>query len=270
LSASPAFLERLAEVCLPAGRSLDSLRKVFTGGAPVFPEQMERFQRLAPGAQIVAVYGSTEAEPIAQVSREDISGEDRAAMWAGRGLLAGLPDPAIRLRILGDLGRPAGGPLSEAQLNERTLPPEEPGEIVVSGPHVQPGYLHERGDEETKLRVNGTTWHRTGDAGYLDTRGRLWLLGRQGARIRDERGTLYPFQVECAAQRNVGVRRAALVAGRGARLLAVEPRSELDPRRLKAELAWAGIDRVELVRRLPLDQRHNAKIDYVALRRMLR
>ena len=52
----------------------------------------------------------------------------------------------------------------------------EPGEIVVAGGHVLPGYLNGEGDVETKFEVDGARWHRTGDLGYLDGAGRLWLL----------------------------------------------------------------------------------------------
>ena len=62
----------------------------------------------------------------------------------------------------------------------------QPGEIVVSGAHVGAGYVGGVGDAETKFRVGEVIWHRTGDAGYLDAHGRLWLLGRCSARIADD------------------------------------------------------------------------------------
>src|SRR6185369_11013626 len=96
------------------------------------------------------------------------------------------------------------------------------GEIVVAGGHVLRGYLHGHGDEETKIRVGDAIWHRTGDAGYLDDRGRLWLLGRCSARIVDARGTLWPFAVECAARAVEGVERAALAEVDGGRVLALQ------------------------------------------------
>jgi len=102
-----------------------------------------------------------------------------------------------------------------------------------------------------------------------DARGRLWLLGRCSARIRDRRGTLYPFQVECAACRDPRVRRAALWAHEGKRVLVVELRAKATRPDFEEEFAWAGIDRVHLVRRLPVDPRHNAKVDYGALKQLL-
>ncbi len=269
VSASPAFLECLADACAGNSRRLDSFHRVFTGGAPVFPHLLDKFHTLAPDADIVAVYGSTEAEPIAQISRREISGADREAMASGRGLLAGFPDPAVQLRILRETDRGGTGPLTAVEFETLCQVTGEAGQIVVSGPHVQPGYLHGRGDEDAKFRVAGTAWHQTGDAGYLDPAGRLWLLGRGMARIRDQHGTLYPFQAECAAHGDPAVRRAALVARRGERVLAIEARAGLDLPGLEHRMAALGIHRIRIVRRLPVDPRHNAKIDYAALEKIL-
>ena len=78
--------------------TLPTLKKLFTGGAPVFPRALDQMKEMAPAADIVAVYGSTEAEPIAHVSRQEIKPEDFAAMIGGRGLLAGFPVTAIQMR----------------------------------------------------------------------------------------------------------------------------------------------------------------------------
>jgi acyl-CoA synthetase (AMP-forming)/AMP-acid ligase II len=86
-----------------------------------------------------------------------------------------------------------------------------PGEIAVAGDHVLTGYLHGKGDEETKFQSAGRTWHRTGDAGYLDEQGRLWLLGRCSAKIEDTRGTLYPFTVETSLSFMPEIARSAAI-----------------------------------------------------------
>jgi acyl-CoA synthetase (AMP-forming)/AMP-acid ligase II len=269
---SPAFFERLLEGSPRERVALSSLKRIFTGGAPVFPPLLDALAAAAPGAHVAALYGSTEAEPIAHLERGEMSPEDRAAMRAGRGLLAGHPVAEVDVAVLADQwGRPRAS-LSAASLLASRLPPGQAGEIVVSGGHVLPGYLRGIGDEETKFRVDRTVWHRTGDAGWLDERGRLWLLGRCAARIEDERGTVYPFAVECAAAGEPGVRRSAFVAHRGRRLLLVEPPAagpRPDLGRLRSSLAWAHLHEVRGVERLPVDRRHNAKIDYVTLRRRL-
>jgi len=270
--ASPAFFECLVRHGADCGLTLPSLKKLFTGGAPVFPRLLDQMQTLAPNAEVVALYGSTEAEPVAHVSRREVTADDLKSMLAGKGLLAGNGVKEIRLRILRDQwGRPVG-PYSAEAFSRACCAPLEPGEIVVNGNHVVPGYLRGEGDEETKFRVDGDVWHRTGDAGYLDEDARLWLLGRCVARIHDAHGDLYPFAAETAVYQDPRVRRAALVAHKGKRVLAVEYYEGHTPANLetvRAALAWTHLDEVRLCRQIPVDKRHNAKIDYPSLYRLL-
>lgn len=270
--ASPALWDRVARYCLRHGLTLPHVRKLYTGGAPVFPPLLEALQRIAPCAEIVAVYGSTEAEPIAHIAWHDLRDTDVAAMVGGRGLLAGTPVGEISVRILPDRWGAPLGPYSTAGFDAGCCPAGQPGEIVVSGPHVLPGYLHGDGDAETTIHVEGRVWRRTGDAGYLDADGRLWLLGRCAARIDDACGVLYPFAIECAASVHRPVRRSAVVAHAGRRVLAVEldePAAQSDLVALETALAWARLDAIQVLRRIPVDKRHNAKVDYPALYSLL-
>lgn len=262
LTASPAFLERLVDA--PHAGALAALRTIVTGGGPVFPDIVDRARRAAPEARVVSVYGSTEAEPIAHVRDDEVAPGDRAAMRDGAGLLAGAPSPVVEMRIVGARWGTAVPPLDADALARWAVAPGEAGEIVVTGAHVVPGYLHGAGDEETKFRVDGRVWHRTGDLGRLDGQGRLWLLGRAAAATTDGRGTLFPFAVECAARERLGLRRVAVVAHRGRRVLVAEapPAGALDRARAIAELAWAALDDVVVVQRLPMDRRHNSKVDH--------
>lgn len=262
--ASPAFLECLCGACEASGRTVPGFRHLFTGGAPVFPDHLERFAVIFPDADVVAVYGSTEAEPIAHISRQAMSSDDLDAMTSGGGLLAGEPVEEIAVRIIVSRWGSPLEPLDDAGFSAICLPAGKIGEIVVSGGHVLQGYLNGTGDEETKFRVNGTVWHRTGDSGYFDHAGRLWLLGRSGAVITDERGEVYPFAVECAARQCPGVARAALVSRQGQRILFVQPKkgAYIDTNAVRTALAWAQLDTVRKLDVIPLDKRHNAKIDY--------
>jgi len=270
-TAAPAFLERLLENSARLG-ALSHLQKVFTGGAPVFPRLIDALARALPHAEVHPVYGSTEAEPIAHFERGEITDADRDAMRDGRGLLAGSPVPEVTLRIVREnWGQPIG-PFTATEFAGECLPAGAPGEIVVSGAHVLPGYLDGAGDQETKFRVEGAAWHRTGDAGWLDVRGRLWLLGRASAKIADARGTLWPFAVECAAMQWDAIRSAALVPHEGKRVLVVSltaGASGACVAGLKEALAWAHLDDVRVVPRIPMDRRHNSKVDYPTLREML-
>lgn len=270
-AASPALLERLADAALMQRRTWPGLTRIFSGGGPVFPRVLEKLARVAPNARIISVYGSTEAEPIAHIAFNELQPSDLEAMRGGRGLLVGAPVPEIELRILPNRSGQTLAFSSKAELDAASLEPELIGEIVVSGPHVLPGYLHGRGDEETKFRVAGQVWHRTGDAGYLDAHGRLWLSGRADARIRDARGEIYPFSVECAATEFPDVRRCALLQHRDQRLLCVEwtRGTTRDEAALLERLRWAQVDAVRSVPSLPMDARHNAKVDLKRLRGLL-
>jgi olefin beta-lactone synthetase len=269
--ASPAFLARLVDDARARGRPLDTFRRIYTGGAPVFPNMLDAIAAVAPHAAVVAVYGSTEAEPIAKVDRRDIGAEDRAAMTRGAGLLAGRPASSIELRILPDRWGTPLGPWTPGDLDREALAVGAAGEIVVTGEHVLAGYLDGYGDDETKIRAGDRVWHRTGDAGYLDATGRLWLLGRCSAKAIDSAGVLYPFAVECAASEVRGARRTAFAMHRGQRLLAAEIDGDAAAVRteLLDRLAWARLADVVVVPRIPVDRRHNAKVDYPTLTRLL-
>ncbi len=230
----PSICEHLTEVGLPEG-----LTDIFTGGGPVFPDTMRRLLAARPGLRLTAVYGSTEAEPIAEIACHDLAPDDWAEMEAGGGLLAGRPVPGLALRLVD-------------------------GEIQVAGPHVNPGYLDPRHDAANKIRDGDRIWHRTGDAGRLDARGRLWLLGRW----RPEAASPMPLQIETAARTWPGVRRAALLRDHTPPVLAIEG----DP---SGRASWQtrakalGIARVVSVRHIPLDRRHASKTDEKRLIRMI-
>jgi acyl-CoA synthetase (AMP-forming)/AMP-acid ligase II len=153
-----------------------------------------------------------------------------------------------------------------------TMKTGEIGEIVVTGQHVLKGYLNGQGDEETKFRVDGQVWHRTGDSGYLDEQGRLWLTGRCVGKVVDERGCIYPLQVEGAVHAIFDLHRAAFVACNSRRLLVIEPGSRFKQEsrpEIVARLDWARVDQVVAVDQIPVDKRHNAKVDYPALVRLI-
>ena len=270
--ASPAFLECLAVESLKRGETIPHLRTFYTGGAPVFPSFLRTLLQAAPSATIIPVYGSTEAEPIAHLAIDDICDVDYEAMENGKGLLVGKSVSDIHMQIIRhQWGQPIG-PYTQEEFIAICQSAGEPGEIVVSGAHVLPGYLHGLSDAETKFRVEGVSWHRTGDAGYLDARGRLWLLGRCAARIEDERGILYPFAVESAAMNHPAIKRTALVLHRGRRVLVVEPiqQQQVDVPALHTALGGAQLDDILIVKYIPVDARHNAKVDYPALMRLIR
>ena len=183
-----SLLERLADYCLKKQQTIPALRSISTGGGPVSPTLPERLSAIAPNAIIKSVYGSTEAEPIASVINDEISVADKREMRVGAGLLVGRPVEGCNVKIFPSRNGNSPGPFSESEFESLTLRQGEIGEIVVSGRHVLPGYADPERNRETKIEVGPIRWHRTGDAGYFDTHGRLWLVGRCAAAIRDTRG----------------------------------------------------------------------------------
>jgi acyl-CoA synthetase (AMP-forming)/AMP-acid ligase II len=263
VAASPFLMERLADACASEGRSLDSLRSAFAGGAPVWPRVLDRMAAMAPNAEVAALYGATEAEPIALVRRSEYGRLEREALRAGGGVLAGRPIEEISLRVLADRWGERRGEASALRRGEV-------GEIAVSGSHVSEGYLDAAADAQNKIVADGAVWHRTGDAGCLDASGRLWLVGRCAAKVADARGAVYPLRVEAALSDVPGLARGTLVAHAGKRLLVIETaRDDVDFGEIAAKVQWCGADELARVRAIPTDRRHHAKVDHPALRAIL-
>lgn len=270
-SGSPAFFRQLCEGLTETASP--ELKHLHTGGAPVTPRMMLDYARLmAPHCGVTAVYGSTEAEPIAELSAMELDDPALAGPEAGYGLPAGRPVAAVELRLLAVTDTPPPFRLSATELAARCVEPGEIGEITVSGAHVLDGYLDGVGDEQTKLEVDGVRWHRTGDAGYLDATGRLWLVGRVSAGVTVNGERLYPFQLEYPLCAHPGVAAAALLSHQGEPCLVIQPEADdtLDVEQLTSFLprGWPP-QGLRLVKRIPLDRRHNAKIDYGALKALL-
>lgn len=228
----PALCEKL----LPTTR----LHTVFTGGGPVFPDAV---QNLLGETNVICVYGSTEAEPIAHLDAKTITKTDLLDMQSGKGLLAGKPVPEVSVRI-------------------------EKNEIWVSGEHVNQGYLDNRHDAENKVHDQGTVWHKTGDAGYLDEAGRLWLLGRIGTEVQIDDRTIYPFQIEVAARNWQGVKQCALITSEGQSALVIEG-DETQHDLWKKNAKNIGIGCVKVINKIPMDARHKSKVDRKKLMNLL-
>ncbi len=272
ITASPAFFDSLLE---NAPGPFPNIAKIYTGGAPVSHALLEKMTRAFPNADVAAVYGCSEAEPIAVIHAHSISPEDSLGMRRGDGLLAGSPVPGIRVAVIEDRWGSPLGARSDAEFQSLLREPAQPGEIVVAGDHVLTGYRDGAGEAETRIQTPGATWLRTGDAGYFDSAGRLWLLGRCAAALPDHSGRRsYPFPIETPVNSMEGVRRSAALMHRGAPVLVVEPEHEAPPVGNLADSVLARVSdfpvsQVRLVDRIPVDKRHNAKIDYVALEALL-
>lgn len=262
-AASPAFFEGL----LASSTGVPRLGKLYTGGAPVFPDLLRRLSGTLPGARVVSVYGSTEAEPIAHITADQADEATDARTRQGGGLCSGVPVPEIDLRIIRDQWGGALGPMGARDFSGMTLGYDQAGEIVVSGAHVLRGYLDGAGDEETKIQVDDQVWHRTGDAGCVDAEGRVWLLGRCAEKLPDRGGPVYPFAIECALREIYPGIRTAAINWQNQRTLVLGKKCDSPEIRKSAELL--GIEQLVFLDSLPLDRRHQAKIDYRKLREAL-
>jgi len=240
-TASPAFFEAMPK---------DLFDEVYTGGAPVFPDLLKQLSKNSH-----LVYGSSEAEPISHFPASDLTPEILDTIKSGGGLPAGKPVEEIHLAIIDDQH---GKPVPAMSSAEFIKLENDRGEIVVSGDHVLTGYLGGHGDSENKFSVNGRIWHRTGDAGRLDEEGDLWLLGRCHAKWRE----IYPLQIEAAVRTILPGKKCAFWQG----LLILESSSPLLDELLE-DFALKG---VVIIDSIPMDARHNAKVDYHSLEKILR
>ena len=221
--------------------NLPNLKNVYLGGGPVYPSILEKIRK---DVDLHIIYGSTEAEPISGIRWADVSVNDRQKIARGEGLLVGDIVSEVQCKI------------GESQ------------EILVSGEVALKGYLDGIGDSENKIYEEDKIWHRTGDAGYIDKQGRLWLLGRVDQAIRDKAGTLYHFCAECVLDARYGIR-GAILALKGERVVVIE-KGAADFEDVLRELKPQLITRVVEVKKIPMDKRHGAKVDYDKLRNLIK
>jgi olefin beta-lactone synthetase len=280
LFASPVILENLARLGRDEGARAPSLRTVIGGGAPLYAEMIAPMRAMMGDAgEVHADYGATEALPATELAGAEALRE-RHATARGAGLCLGRPFAGVDVKIIAI----TDGPIAAAA-EMRELPAGELGEIVVRGPHVSPRYA----GDPASTRANkipdgaGRVWHRLGDAGYLDAEGRLWCGGRVSHRVVLPTGTLYPLMCEPIFDAHPRVQRSALVGVRTAHdLVPVLCVELIDGRVRGADLAalrtellaiaaahatTAAIRHVLFHPRLPVDPRHNSKIERPALAR---
>jgi acyl-CoA synthetase (AMP-forming)/AMP-acid ligase II len=284
---SPAIWKRVAPWCREHRTRFESLKRVLIAGAPVAPKLIEEMRSLlATGGDVHTPYGATECLPVSSISGREIEGDVRARSESGGGNCVGRPAPGIDVALI-----PIGDSPIASWTPELAVARGELGEICVKGPVVTREYALESAlTLAAKIEDGGEPWHRMGDVGYFDGEGRLWFCGRKAHRLETEVGVVLPVPTENVYNLHPRVARSALV-GRGPRggertVLVVEPRSGTMPRtraaaaRFREELdtVWrtgskAGAPRlapaseVRFRRALPVDVRHNAKIERGALKR---
>jgi olefin beta-lactone synthetase len=276
LFGSPALIDRVGRYGAEHGVKLPTLRRVISAGAPVPAKVIERFTTmLAPGVRVFTPYGATEALPVANAGSDTILNETRHLTDEGRGVCVGAPVPGMDVRIIPISDRPV--PTFD---ESASMPAGEVGEIAVRGPVVTAEYFGR--PEATALAkmydVAGRVWHRMGDVGYLDDRGRLWYCGRKSHRVETANGVLFTEQVEPIFNAVPGVYRTALVGVERGGVTYPVVCVELEDATGAGGRPWLVIVRdlwtvgqrhdhtraievfLEHPRRFPVDIRHNSKI----------
>jgi acyl-CoA synthetase (AMP-forming)/AMP-acid ligase II len=265
---SPALLDTLVRG-VRAGTTMPSLRQVISAGAPVPRETQRRVLDLLPaGAQVHTPYGATEALPVASI------GSDELLALPDDGICVGRPVRGVDVALM----RITDGPVASLT-PDRHVAPGEVGEVVVRGPVVSPAYADRpEATAAAKLDWDGERAHRMGDLASADAEGRLWFAGRKTHVVHTADGPLFSVPCEEVFRRHPAVRRCALVGvgdvGTQRPVLIVEPEpGPRDDQELTDALLAVGtteartrpITTVLFHPGLPVDPRHNSKIDREAL-----
>ena len=175
---APTMVHMLTTSGAHGDYDLSSLHTIFYGGAPMYVEQLQAAVR-AFGPIFVQLFGQGEA-PMTCTSlpkEEHVTGDDPVKL--ARLASAGRETTAVRIRIVDE--------------DDRTLPRGEMGEIVARGDLVMPGYWRNAEATAATLRHG---WLHTGDVGYLDDDGYLFITDRKKDMIISGGANIYPREVE--------------------------------------------------------------------------
>jgi long-chain acyl-CoA synthetase len=188
--AVPAVLGMILADPRSAQADLSSLRSLLYGASPIPLDILKRSMALFPNARFVQMYGATETSgTIVYLPPEDHDIAGNARMTG-----CGKPFPQVELRAVGTDGN--------------DLPPGKVGEILVRSPLVMRGYHNLA--EASAAAFDGE-WYRTGDAGYLDADGYLYLFDRVKDMIVSGAENIYPAEVESALHEHPEVRDCAVI-----------------------------------------------------------
>ena len=262
--ASPGALSNVAKTA--GGMSpdqvvaLQGVRLLMSAGAPVPVAVLRAVAELMPNAEPHTPYGMTEVLPVADISLAQIE-----AAPQGNGVCVGIPVHDVEVAISAlDPGGKAIGPLTDKD--------GVVGEVCIRAAHMRDGYDKLWMTQHAASQPAG--WHRSGDVGHLDGAGRLWIEGRMGHIVTTPAGPVTPIGIEHTVSALPEVTHAAVVgvgpAGTQQLVVVVVP---VDSGRLPdladedlADLVRAKVDAADVAAvmtapSLPVDKRHNSKID---------
>lgn len=166
-----------------------SLRRIIYGGSSITVDLLERARRQLPKVGFCQAYGQTELSPIATLLLPE--DHDNVALLRSGGRAA----RHTEIAIMGEDGA--------------MLPIGSVGEIVARGPNMMKGYWNK--PEETLVALPGDGWLHTGDAGYLDEAGYVYVVDRIKDMIISGGENVYSAEVETAVCDHEAVAACAIV-----------------------------------------------------------
>jgi len=277
---SPAFWNRVGRFCVENEVTFPSIRRALSAGGPVPIHVLQRMQKILirEGADIFTPYGATESLPVASICGRDVLTKTAEQTSQGHGTCVGHRFPGVDVKIIPITDEPI------ASLDDVSpLAIGEIGEIIVSSRSVTRNYFQrEQATKLAKIPDGERFWHRIGDVGYLDDEDRLWFCGRKAHIVDTPKQRLYSVRCEAIFNNHPQVYRSALVGlgpERKTPGIVVEPepgqfpttksaeeqfRSEL-LQRARANSQTEQITIIEFHKSLPVDTRHNVKINREAL-----
>jgi len=196
----PTMLKKIIDDPKFSSYDLTSLKVITYGAAPMPVEVIKKAIEVMPWARFINAFGQTEtASTIAALGPEDhvIAGteEEREKKLKRLTSSIGRPLADVEVKIVGEDGT--------------SLPPETVGEILVKGPRVMTGYW---GDEEkTAQTITPDGWLRTGDRGWLDQEGYIFLAGRGDDIIIRGGENISPEEVEDVLHAHPMIEEAAVI-----------------------------------------------------------
>ncbi len=198
----PTMLKRIVDYPDLAEYDLSSVRVVTYGAASCPYEVLKKAMELFPGRALINAFGGTETSSTI------------AALRAEDQIVTGKESEAEREKKLRRLATSIGLPLEDVEIQVRDesgkeLPVGKIGEIVVRGSRIMKGYW--QNDEETKKAFTGDGWYRTGDLGYSDEEGYIYLTGRADDVIVRGGENIGPDEVESVLSTHPKIEEAAVI-----------------------------------------------------------